>query len=134
MPSYEDLKENLVRFLGGEHNADMTAYGAADKEDKELGPVRDFKFTFRTADRADFDKVHASLRHYLNDNIPSALITAFSAAEKDDKEGGRLREFRAGVRIPLLAGAPDADPEDQAEHVDQSVIQDYGDPLMKKPY
>ncbi len=104
MPSYEELKNELCGFLVTQHNAMIHAFGAADKEDKELGPVRDFRLTFRVAERADFDRVHASLRGYLTENYPSAFLTAYSAAEKDDKEGGRIREFRITIRVPLLAG------------------------------
>lgn len=109
MPSYEEMKEAISRFVGEEHSALVAAFGAADKEDKDLGPVRDFRFAFRIAERADFDKVHSSLRGHITDNWPSAFLTAFSAAEKDDKEGGRLREFRACIRLPLLAGAGEED-------------------------
>ncbi|MBI3948547.1 MAG: hypothetical protein HY321_21720 [Armatimonadetes bacterium] len=108
MPSYEEIKLDLSRFLASQHNATLAAFGAADKEDKDLGPVRDFRLTFRIAERANFDAVHASLRRYLTDNVESAFLTAFSAAEKDDKEGGRLREFRTCIRVPLLARAKEA--------------------------
>ncbi|NLC58603.1 MAG: hypothetical protein GX774_17360 [Armatimonadetes bacterium] len=104
MPSYEEMKDDLGRFLATEHHALIAAYGAADKEDKDLGPVRDYRVTFRIAERADFDKVHASLRGYLTQNLAAAFLTSFSAAEKDDKEGGRLREFKICIRVPLLAG------------------------------
>ncbi len=107
MQSYEEMKESLGHFLATEHSAIIAAFGAVDKEDKDLGPVRDFRLTFRVAERADFDKMHASLRRHLTDNHASSLLTAFSAAEKDDKEGGRLREFKICVRVPLLAGGGD---------------------------
>ena len=112
--SYEEMKHDLSRFLGGEHNANIAAFSAADKEDKELGPVRDYRMTFRIAERANFDAVHASLRRYLTENLSVAFLTAFSAAEKDDKEGGRLREFKICIRVPLLApsGQPEALPGD----------------------
>jgi len=111
MPSYEELKSELCGFLVTQHNAAIHAFGAADKEDKDLGPVRDFRLTFRIAERADFDRVHASLRSYLAEPFPSAFLTADSAAEKDDKEGCRVREFRIALRMPLLAGA--AGPEEE---------------------
>jgi len=105
MPSYEEMKERLGRFLAEEHHAMVAAFGAADKEDKDLGPVRDFRIAFHIAERADFDKVHASLRRYLTEHLSTSFLTAFSAAEKDDKEGGRLREFKIRIRVPLLDGA-----------------------------
>lgn len=108
MPSYEEMKDQLGRYLAEEHNALMAAFAAADKEDKDLGPVRDFRVAFRVAERADFDRIHASLRRHLTEKLPSSLLTAFSAAEKDDKEGGRLREFKICIRVPLLAGASDS--------------------------
>lgn len=107
MPSYEEFKSDLCGFLATQHQATIHAFGAADKEDRDLGPVRDYRLTFRVAERADFDRVHASLRGWLTQHCPSGFITAYSAAEKDDKEGGRVREFRVAVRVPLLAGASD---------------------------
>lgn len=102
-PTYEEMRQMITDFVSEEHEGSVSCFGATDKEDRDLGPVCDYKVTFQVVSRADFDKVYASIRGFLAEKLSPAFLTAFGADEKQTRDGERVREFRFAVRVPMLA-------------------------------